>query len=158
MSSQRVSSGLQEAFHLWSVSECNVSHRATLFSPVLFISIGDKGWDSRDGAEHSITLLTNMSELDSKDTINQRAWPGVTGQLIQPLMDIRHYNNLWRLCDCGYTLFLSETGCTCCVCSQTKGTSTVSTCSMIPAAWAAKDTHGIYLWLNQFWNTQNPAS
>lgn len=39
-----------------------------MFSPVLSILIGDKEWGSRDGAEHSITLLTNMSELDSKET------------------------------------------------------------------------------------------
>lgn len=57
----------KKAFHL-----C-LCHGATLLHSLLFLSlsIGDKEWGSRDGAEHSITLLTNMSELDSKDRINK---------------------------------------------------------------------------------------
>lgn len=53
-----------------SVSACNEA--ATLFSPILFKSIGDKELGSRDAAEHSITLWTNMGELDPKDTINEK--------------------------------------------------------------------------------------
>lgn len=51
-----------------------------------------------DGAQHSITLLTNTSELDSKDTINQKPRPG---RLIPSLMDIRRTAvTSGRSCDC----------------------------------------------------------
>lgn len=42
-------------------------HCAVLRTVPLTAIDGDEEWGSRDGAEHSITLLTNMSELDPKD-------------------------------------------------------------------------------------------
>lgn len=36
-------------------------------------SMGKEEWGSRDGAEHFITLLTNMSELNPKDNNTQAA-------------------------------------------------------------------------------------
>lgn len=53
-----------------SVSACD---RAAIEpnSTVLFISIGDKEWGSRDGDELSITMMTNTSGLGSKDTNSQ---------------------------------------------------------------------------------------
>lgn len=72
--------------------------RHTIQSCPFHIDRRIKNGTQGDGAQHSITLLTNTSELDSKDTINQKLRPE---RLIRSLMDIRHTAvTSGRSCDC----------------------------------------------------------
>lgn len=117
--------------------------RHTIQSCPFHIDCEIKNGTQGDGAQHSITLLTNTSELDSKDTINQKAGT------INPLSNGHqtHSSNLWTLVRLrGDMLFSSErqSGCTCCVCPQTKGTSTGSTFHMTPASRSNPALIGLY--------------